>query len=120
MNDMTAYATKQDVEDIVEKAVDKAVTDLSGVIASFAQQVDERFNQNEAHLYRIDNRLADIESRLDKLEAAHQRLLNTIDTFVDRLDRYEIETGARDSQFDRLLTWARQVSEKTGIPLKDL
>jgi len=27
---------------------------------------------------------------------------------------------SRDLQFERLLEWARKVSEKTGIPLKDL
>lgn len=48
------------------------------------------------------------------------RLTNTIDSFVKRLDDTEIETAARDAQFDRLLAWAREVSVKTGIPLKNL
>lgn len=48
------------------------------------------------------------------------RLTNTIDSFVKRLDDSEIERVSRDLQFDRSLDWARQVSIKTGIPPKNL
>jgi hypothetical protein len=48
------------------------------------------------------------------------RLTNTIDVFVKRLDDADIEQAARDRQFDRLLVWARKVSKKTGIPLENL
>ena len=48
------------------------------------------------------------------------RLTNTIDSFVKRLDDAEIEQVSRDAQFKRLLEWAREVSKKTGIPLRDL
>lgn len=48
------------------------------------------------------------------------RLTNTIDGFVKRLDDHETEMTARDYQFEKLLSWARKVSEKTGIPLENL
>ena len=99
---MSSYATKNDVQGIV----DKAVTDLSDVIANFAQQVDERFNR--------------LEVRQAELEAKIERLVTTIDGFVGRIDRYETEQLMRDNQFERLLAWARKVSEKTGIPLENL
>src|SRR5882672_9989523 len=99
---MSAYATKEDVQEIV----DKAVIDLSEVIASFAQQVDARFNK--------------VEKELAELRESHQRLLNTIDGFIGRIDHYETEQLIRDNQFNRLLEWARKVSEKTGIPLENL
>jgi phage regulator Rha-like protein len=47
----------------------------------------------------------------------HDHLLNTIDSFIDRLQNEQL---ARDRQFERLLEWARKVSEKTGIPLENL
>lgn len=103
---MSDYATKQEVQEIVDKAVDKVVTDLSEIIANFAQQVDTRFNK--------------VETEILELKASHQRLLQTIDTFIGRIDRYETEQVARNSQFNRLLEWARKVSEKTGIPLKNI
>ncbi len=48
------------------------------------------------------------------------RLTNTIDSFIARLENTEVEQAARDAQFNRLLMWAREVSAKTGIPLKEL
>ena len=127
---MSAYATKQDVEEIV----DKAVTDLSEIISTFAQQVDTRFNKLETKVDAIDTRLENVEIKVISLESrlehvehellelreSHHRLLITIDGFVARIDRYESEQLARDNQFNRLLEWARKVSEKTGIPLENL
>ena len=103
---MSDYATKKDVQEIVSKAVDKAVEDLSEVIANFAQHVDERFNKVEADI-------------LD-LKQSFDRLQNTLDGFLARIDTYETEMAARDHQFEKLLVWARKVSEKTGIPLENL
>jgi len=53
-------------------------------------------------------------------QASLDRLTNTIDSFVKRLDDSEIEQVSRDAQFERLLDWARKVSKKTGVPLRDL
>jgi hypothetical protein len=42
---MAEHVTKEEVQEIVDRAIEKAVTDLSEVIANFAQQVDARFNK---------------------------------------------------------------------------
>lgn len=99
---MSNYATKTDVSKIVDKAVD----DISTLIKSLIDQTDQRFNT--------------IETQLGAIETSHQKLINTIDGFVKRIDEQEIESAARDNQFQRLLEWARKVSEKTGIPLENL
>ncbi len=117
---MSASVTKQDVEEIVGKAIDKAVTDLSEVISSFAQQVDTRFNKLEVKVVNLEARFERMERELTELRESHQRLLTTIDGFISRIDRYESEQLMRDNQFKRLLEWARKVSEKTGIPLENL
>lgn len=44
-------------------------------------------------------------------------LVKTIATFIDHR---ESEQRAREEEFNRLLEWARKVSEKTGIPLENL
>ncbi len=106
---MTGYTTTKEVQEIV----DKAVTDLSEIIASFAQQVDVRFNN-------VETRLEGVETRLSEQDKKFDRLLNTIDGFIGRIDRYEAEQLARDNQFNRLIEWAHKVSKKTGIPLEDL
>jgi peptidoglycan hydrolase CwlO-like protein len=120
---MSDYATKKEVQEIV----DKAVTDLSEVISGFAKQVDTRFNKLETKVDKLELKVDalgfkvnEIEARLDEQEKKFDRLLNTIDAFIGRIDRYETEQLVRDGQFSRLLEWARKVSQKTGIPLEDL
>lgn len=110
---MSENATKDDLVELgrpIEKSISiqliKAVDNLSKVIGNFATQVDERFNK--------------LEERMDKLEQSHQRLLSTVDGFIGRIDKYETELAVRDHQFERLLAWARKVSDKTGIPLENL
>ncbi len=70
----------------------------------------------------IEEFRAEVTQKLD--EKASQKsldnLINTIDGFVKRLDDVETEQAMRDRQFDRLLEWARKVSEKTGVPLENL
>jgi len=67
---MSQYATKQEVQEIVDTAVDRAVVDLSEIITQFAQQADKRFNKLEADV-------ADLRS-------SHERLLDFIDGLVRR------------------------------------
>jgi uncharacterized protein YdcH (DUF465 family) len=61
-----------------------------------------------------------VDGRFNEMEIKYNRLIDTIDGFIGRIDKYETELAARDAQFDRLIEWARKVSAKTGIPLKDL
>jgi hypothetical protein len=86
---MADYATKKDVEEIVDRVVSKAVDDLTDVIAQFASRVDERFNH--------------LEARVDKLEEHFERLNNTLDAFLKRLD--DIETDNTPAT-PRLLAWS--------------
>ena len=99
---MSEYITKSELKAALKDQTDEIV----GVIQAFVQQVDDRFNK--------------IEQEITDLKESHNKLVNTIDGFVARIDRYETELAARDSQFERLLAWARKVSEKTGIPLEEL
>lgn len=91
---MSETATRADIDEVLT------------IVRDFMQQVDARFTH--------------IEAEIADLKESHHRLLNTIDGFIARIDRYETELAARDSQFERLLAWARKVSEKTGIPLENL
>ncbi len=95
MTCMAEYATRDEVQEIVNKAVE----DLSVIIRELAQSMHEE--------------ITEVKSSID-------RLTNTIDGFVKRLDEVETEQLARDRQFERLVEWARKVSEKTGIPLENL
>lgn len=76
-------------------------TKLFKYVEDFRQEVNQKLDEKAS------------QSSLD-------RLTKTIDSFVKRLDDTEVEHVARDKQFERLLVWARKVSEKTGIPLENL
>ncbi len=53
-------------------------------------------------------------------QASIDTLINSMDSFIKRLDDHDANMAARDRQFNRLLEWARKVSAKTGIPLENL
>lgn len=91
---MNDTATRKDIDEVID------------IMKDFMGQVADQFNS--------------VNERLDKLDAKYDHLVNTIDGFLARIDKYETELAARDSQFEKLLTWARKVSEKTGIPLENL
>ena len=61
-----------------------------------------------------------LESKIFDLKESHNKLINTNDGFISRIDKYESELAARDNQFEKLLAWAREVSEKAGILLEYL
>ena len=101
---MADYATKKDVEEIVDRVVSKAVDDLTDVIAQFASRVDERFSH--------------LEARVDKLEEHFDRLNNTLDAFLKRLDDIETDNHARDAQIARMERWIEKIAKQTGVQLE--
>jgi septal ring factor EnvC (AmiA/AmiB activator) len=113
-DDLTRFETHidgrfQDFETRVEKRFDE----LMATMSQFAQDVDVRFS-------RVEHDISQVKQQVVDLQASHDRLMNTIDAFVSRIDGYETEMAVRDRQMERLLAWARKVSEKTGIPLENL
>ena len=92
---MSDYLKKSELTNALKEQTDEIVT----VFNTFMKQVDERFNG---------------------MERKYDHLINTIDGFIGRIDKYEVELAARDAQFERLVSWARKVSVKTGIPLESL
>lgn len=100
------------------KAINGAVDSIAEIINSFVGQVDERFNQVDVRLINLESNMSEVKQDVAYLKASHDRLLNTIDGFIKRIDSYETEQSSRDAQFERLLAWARKVSKKTGIPLE--
>lgn len=122
---MADYATKQDVEQIVEKAVGKAVEDLSAIIGDFAAQVDTRFNKVEADISEMKIDISEMRSDIDevktdisRLDEKYDRLLNTMDSFIKRIEDSETKNAARDAQIARLERWIEQIAQKTGIKLE--
>ncbi|MEX2006790.1 MAG: hypothetical protein WD877_01265 [Candidatus Saccharimonadales bacterium] len=97
---MAEFATKKDVQQIVDRAVD----DLSVVIQDFSQRVDDRFNKIEAGIAELNNK--------------YDWLVKTLDKFLRRLGNIEADNAARDAQLARYERWLMQIAEKTGVKLK--
>lgn len=120
---MSEQITKKDLNELelsIDSKIDKAVTDLSEIIANFATQVDDRFNKVETDIFKVQQDFEQIRMQNIEIRNSIDRLTNTIDGFLKRIDNYETEQVARDNQLAKLLDWARKVSEKTGIPLENL
>lgn len=98
---MSENATRKDIDEVID------------IMKEFMSQVSNQFNE-------VNSQFNEVNKRLDRLDRDYNHLINTIDSFVGRIDKYETELAARDSQFEKLLMWARKVSEKTGIPLENL
>jgi len=103
---MTDYINKEELKEVLESSLSKQTDELVNLIHVFMDQVDTRFKA--------------VESEIVELKQSHNKLLNSIDGFISRIDKYETELAARDNQLEKLLAWARKVSKKTGIPLEDL
>jgi septal ring factor EnvC (AmiA/AmiB activator) len=108
------YVTKSDLAALstdLRKEMRAGFDEMTEIMQGFMQQVADEFG-------RVHNRIDDIEGEIVDLRKSHDTLLNTIDTFIGRIDRYESEQVARDAQFEKLLSWAKKVSKQTGIPLE--
>lgn len=84
------------------------------------KDIDEILDILKGLMQQTSEQLIQVKEEITDLKKSHDKLLNTIDHFVKRIDDYETEQVTRDSQFQKLLEWARKVSEKTGIPLENL
>lgn len=82
------YVTHKDLDAFGDKLHQRIVEDISGVIQSFADQVDRRFSKVEAEIKLLNEK--------------YDHLIETLDHFLKRLDNMEADNAARDAQFARL------------------
>lgn len=96
---MSDYITQKQLDAALAKQTSK----IADIMQGFMIQVDQRFN-------KVEQDIAD-------LKKSHDRLLNTIDGFIDRIDKYETELAARDAKIDRLERWIQEIAKKTNVPM---
>ena len=95
---------------------------------SAAHAPESRYNihMNDDQFTKLFNYIEDfrneVNSKIDQTATRDsvERLTGTIDAFIKCLDTIETEQAARDTQFNRLLERAREVSKSTGVPLPNL
>ena len=88
----------------LEKQTERILTEVGGLINDFAFQVDQRFIA--------------LEKRVTHIEVSLEKLTNTLDHFLKRLDDIETDNAARDAQLARHDRWLHQIADKSGLELK--
>lgn len=115
--DMSNHITQKRLEETLDEAFKKnnklIIDEISETMRDLMDGFDGRFTKVEKDIQELKEEIID-------LKKSHDRLLNTVDGFLKRLEDYEIESHARDAQFARLVQWAKEVSAKTGIPMPQL
>ena len=66
-----------------------------------------------------EQRLASVETRLDRLESILERVLSGIDRLATAIENQKLEWAAITEQLSRHERWLKQISEKTGLKLDD-
>ncbi len=77
-------------------------------------------NDEFARLFKyIEEFRGEMNQKLDEKasQSSLDRLINTVDAFVKRLDDAETEQAARDHKIERLERWIQEVAESTGVKL---
>jgi len=90
---MSDYATKQDVQEIVNKAVE----DLSDVMKSFMVQVDERFNKVESGIFLLQSDMQELKTEQLESRRLINKLIDTLDGYAGAITDNKIEQAARDN-----------------------
>lgn len=91
---MTTQITKKDLSSIEDK-LDKRFDKLMETMSVFANDVADRFDQQNVRSNNHDSQFNRIETQHGTLSEQYNHLLNTIDGFIKRIDNYETEIAAK-------------------------
>ncbi len=78
----------------LEERLDKRFDDLTALMSQFANDTQDHFSEIHIKFSEIQDKLAEHDQEFRKLNDKYDHLLNTIDGFVGRIDRYETELAA--------------------------
>jgi len=70
---MTDYVNKEELKEVLESSLSKQTDELVNLIHVFMDQVDTRFKA--------------VETEIIELKESHNKLLNSIDGFISRIDK---------------------------------
>lgn len=113
---MVDYASKDDLKNL-ENKIDKRFDDLTQILGKFANDVNDRFDGLESRIIKVETKQLEHDKEFVILNNNYDRLLNTIDGFLARIDNYETEQAARDHKVDRLEKWIEIIAKETGVKL---
>ena len=70
----------------------------------------------------VQEQFALVNEKLDEKasQSSLDKLTNTLDGFVARIDHYETELAARDHKIARLERWIEEIAKQTGVKLPNV
>lgn len=109
---MAETITKHDVEEIVGKAVNRAVEDLSEVISDFAKQVDKRFNEVDARFEQVDARFEQVDARFGQVDARFEQVDARFDKMDRRFDGIDLEIRKIHAEQTEMRQWMEHIDNR--------
>jgi len=98
---MANYASKSEVQTIVDRSAGKVVDELTGVFQGFLQQDDERFDK--------------VESKMDGMQKQIQNVLDHLDSIEKRLEISEDERLVMAHQLTLLHDWVEKAANRIDV-----
>ena len=88
---------------------------MSKNVAATRADIDEVLEVLQNFISQVDTRFTKIEQDILGEKTSMNSLVNTIDGFIGRIDKYETELAARDHKIMRLENWLTEISKVTGV-----
>ncbi len=81
------------------------------------KNLEQKFDKFAGVVLHLDGQFRDFNQRLSRVESKVDVLQTSIDNLTRMVKGFEEEMIVNRNRIDVLEKWARQVSEKVGIPL---
>lgn len=94
--DMATYATRKDVQEVVDKTLDKHTLKLFKYLGEEFGKIDKRFEETDRKIEKVQTSVSNI---------------------AGDLKTYHEEFLALGHKVDRLERWIHQIAQETGIKL---
>ena len=97
---MAGALTKQDVQEVVDKSIDKFSIELFRYLSAEFNKIDQKFDQ-----------------RFDETDKKIDLYANAVVAFAKQSETYMQEMLALGKKVDRLEKWIAQIADATGVKL---
>lgn len=93
----------------VELKLDKVSEDVTSILDTMRFFMDT-----------VSKKFEDYDGEFRQLNKKYDHLIMTMDGFISKLDKYEVELAARDSKINRLEKYIEALAKKAGVDLNTI
>jgi ubiquinone biosynthesis protein UbiJ len=81
-------ATKQDVEETMQRVVGDVV---GSIVGDAVQLISEQFNSQNKKIVRLSHKIGKLGHKIGELYATTNRIENKLDATIDQVDNHEVQ-----------------------------